>query len=106
MKTKWQIEFDFDQARRQANQLEDIAERLESLANHQIEQSNAELPSYWRGKSASLFQQKQEEMKKNVLASSRELRQQAELIRAIARRLYQAEMEALEIALRRTYGGN
>ena len=34
MKTKWQIEFDFDQARRQANQLEDIAERLESLANH------------------------------------------------------------------------
>nr|WP_300167678.1 WXG100 family type VII secretion target [uncultured Flavonifractor sp.] len=103
MKTKWQIEFDFEQARKQANRLDDIADQLEHLAKKQIERYNQELPSYWRGKSASLFQKKQDEMKKNVLQSARELRQQAECIRRIARLLYEAEMAALEIARRRAY---
>ena len=34
MKTAWQIEFDFGQARQQAGQLEEIAQRLTALANN------------------------------------------------------------------------
>lgn len=105
MKTQWQIEFDFNQARKQAERLDDIADRLENLAKRQIESCNQEIPSYWRGKSASLFQQKQEEMKTNVLETAQDLRAQAEHIREIARRLYEAEMAALEIARRRSYSG-
>ena len=106
MKTAWQIEFDFSQARQQAGQLEEIAQRLEALAQNQLQSAQEELPSYWTGRSASLFQNKQEQLRQNVLTTARAIRAEAEDIRTVARRLYEAEQAALEIAQRPEYGGS
>ena len=86
MKTAWQIEFDFGQARQQAGQLEEIAQRLTALANNRVRSAQEELPSYWTGRSADLFRNKQEELRSNILSTARELQEQAETIRTIARR--------------------
>lgn len=106
MKTAWQIEFDFSQARAQAAQLEEIAQRLEDQGARRLQRAREELPAYWSGRSAQLFQSKQEELRQSILQSARSLREQAAQIRAIARRLYEAEQAALEIARNRTYGGS
>ena len=106
MKTAWQIEFDFGQARQQAGQLEEIAQRLTALANNRVRSAQEELPSYWTGRCADLFRNKQEELRSNLLSTARVLQEQAVTIRTIARRLYEAERAALEIAQRRDYGGS
>lgn len=105
MSSYWQIQFDFNEARRQANKLDDIAQKLRSLAKKQIENSIDEIPSFWTGKSANLFVTKQNEMKQNIINTARELEEQADNIRKIAQLIYEAEQRALEIAQRREYKG-
>lgn len=103
MSTRWQIEFDFEQAKRQAQKLDDVADRLEDLARKKVETARQELPSYWEGNSARAFQGKQQELEDAILKSAEELHGEAEKIRAIALSIYRAEMRALEIARRRSY---
>jgi len=103
MKTAWEIEFDFQQALAQARELDGVGSRLNELANRRLANLQQALPSYWEGDSARLFGQKEEELKAAIIKSGRSLHEEADKIRAIARRIYQAEMDALEIALRRDY---
>lgn len=105
MSSYWQIQFDFNEARHQANKLDDIAQKLRNLAKRQVENSIDEVPSFWTGKSASLFMNKQSEMKQNILDTARELEEQADNIRRIAQLIYEAEQRALEIAQKRDYKG-
>jgi len=98
-----QIRFDFEQANRQAQKLDDVADRLEELANKKVENARQELPNYWQGSSAKAFQGKQGELKDAILKSARDLHGEANRIRRIAQIIYEAEMEAWRIANERTY---
>lgn len=103
MKTKQQIEFDFEQARRRATELEEIASDISRLSRRDIEAAKADLAGAWKGESAQLFLQKTENLQENIRGTAKELNAIAAAIRKIAEQMYAAEMEALRIATQREY---
>ena len=103
MKTKLQIEFDFEQARRRAAELEEIAENISQLSRPDIENAKADLSSAWKGESAQHFQKKTEILQEDIRGRAKELNAIAAAIREIAAKIYAAEMEALRIATQREY---
>lgn len=103
MKTRNQIQFDFEQAKRQADALDEIAGRLDDLANKKVAAAREELPAYWEGISAQAFQSKQMKLEEEIRSSAKKLRDEAEKVRTVAKLIYDAEMRALEISARRTY---
>lgn len=103
MKTQRQIQFDFDQANRQADALDEIAGRLDDLANKKVAAAREELPAYWEGISAVAFQGKQMELEEEIRSSASKLRDEADKVRKVAKLIYNAEMAALAIATNRTY---
>ena len=105
MKSSNQIRFDFEQAKRRAAELDDIAEDMGRLSNTDLENTMAELAGGWKGDSAAQFQKKVESLQTEINSTAKELSSIATTIRNIARTIYNAEMEALTIANRRQYGG-
>lgn len=105
MKTSAQIQFDFAQARRRAEELEEIAAELNRLARNDMEAVMGEVSAAWRGDSASLYLSKADRLQQEITGSSRDLNSIAASIRTIARRMYEAEMEALRIATQRENTG-
>jgi len=103
MKTKAEIEFNFEQARRRAAELEEIAQDLASLAKRDMENTRAELAAAWKGESAQLFCGKSDKLQQDIASTAKELAAVAGSIREIARLVYEAEMQALQIAAQRDY---
>lgn len=103
MKTLNQIKFDFQQANRQADALDEIAGRLDDLANKKVAAAREELPAYWEGVSAVAFQSKQMDLEEEIRSSATKLRGEADKVRKVAKIIYDAEMHAYDIATRRTY---
>lgn len=102
MKTRAQIQFDFDQAMRRANEIDELGADLSKIARKDMENTQAELLAAWKGDSARLFQSKANKLQTQVNRTAAELNGIADSIRIIARIIYEAEMEALRIATQRT----
>lgn len=98
MKTKAQIEFDFNQALQRASEIDELGLDLARVARQDIENTRTELHAAWRGESEQLFQTKAERLQTQVNKTASELNGIADSIRSIARIIYEAEMEALRIA--------
>ena len=103
MATRESIEFDFRKALGQADNIETIAERLGRLSGTEFENTMQNLSSGWKGESASQYLSKGSRLQEKMNGTVKELYSVASDIREIARRIYEAEMAALEIASRRTY---
>lgn len=103
MATRASIEFDFRQAMNEADRIDEIANNLGNLARVKFNGTMQNLVTNWKGDSASLYLRKGENLEENMNKTSGELHSIASDIRAVARRLYEAEMRALEIAERREY---
>lgn len=103
MKTKAQIEFDFELARRRAAELEEISSNLSRISRRDMENAKAELIGAWRGENAQLFQAKAGKLQEEIKSTAGELNSIAAAIREIAKRIYEAEMEALHIAIERKH---
>lgn len=99
------IEINFRQAKQQAAQLEALASRLENLAKREMEESLQRLSGCWRGKSADAYMQKGHRLSEDILGTAKDLQKTAQTIRTAAKRTYDAEMRAKELAEKRTYGG-
>ncbi|MDE7261696.1 MAG: WXG100 family type VII secretion target [Oscillospiraceae bacterium] len=97
------IEFDFQAAIAQAERLEELASQVDKLRQQRLQASLDELRSVWQGKSAEEFQRKGEELQQDLKCTEQELKAIAQSIRATARRVYEAEMEALRMAESRSY---
>lgn len=97
------IEWNYIQAKRQAEKLEEQAARLGRLASNQLEGTLQKLSGNWQGESASAYMRKGGRMKEEVNRLARELRRVAEVIRSSAERTYRAEMRARELARKRIY---
>lgn len=102
MKSKNHIRMDFNRAYAEAERLDRIADKLKILATKKMEQSMMNLSYAWTGVNARLFLQKENQLQRNIEETVRELYRVAGDIRMIARRVYEAEMRAYEIAARRT----
>ncbi len=98
MASKYRIKMDFKEAKRQADELDDIADNLRNVADRDLEQAMAALNSGWKGDSATLYLNKVNSVKEKTYREVRDLQSIASDIRRTARIIYEAEMEAWRIA--------
>lgn len=103
MKSLLSIEFDFRQAIKRAEELEEIAAEMKKLADEDLETSLQSLSIAWKGEAASAYLVKGTRLKDKILKSSKDLKKTATTIRSIAKRTYDAEMTAYRIAMERNY---
>lgn len=96
-----EIRFNYNNAKRQAQQLDAVAERLERLSLKTMESSMQSLTSAWKGNNATAYLRKTDILKKDIKKTAASIRQAADEIRRVAKRVYDAEMEALRIASKR-----
>lgn len=104
MATRQSIEFDFREARSQADKLDSIADNLGNLAKDKLGDSMQTLSQNWKGENADAYLSKGSSLQNSISSSASELHGIASDIRTIAQNIYNAEMAALEIAEQRTYG--
>ena len=102
MKSAYRIRMDFNEALADARRLDETAERMNSLAERDFQESINNLSYAWTGNNANIFREKEESVRREILENVKNLRNVADDIRTIARRIYEAEMRALEIARERS----
>lgn len=103
MASRHSIEFDFHKAEAQADKLDTIADQLAALSNRKFGNAMQHLSSNWKGENASLYLDKGGRLQEKMDGTAGELHSIASEIRSVARRIYEAEMEALRIAEHREY---
>jgi WXG100 family type VII secretion target len=103
MKSESEIKIDFAQAKKCAKELEDIAAEMKSLSNRDMEDSLQNLFGAWTGEAATAYINKGVKLQQKITANAANLERIAATIRSTAKRIYDAEMRALEIARERTY---
>ncbi|MBO6142552.1 MAG: WXG100 family type VII secretion target [Lachnospira sp.] len=103
MKTYATISMNYKKAVARADEIEELADRLSNISETKLEGLLGELSSAWRGDSADIFIQKGQNLSEQITESAKKLYKTAETVRKIAQNNRQADMQALEIATRRTY---
>ncbi len=98
MSSRSEIRFNFKQALAQADRLDDVADKLDRLSKDTMENSMQTLASAWSGDNATAFLRKEDILKGDIKSTASSVHDIADDIRRIARRVYEAEMEALRIA--------
>ncbi len=101
--TLFSIQMDFNKAKAQASQLEQIASGIERLAKNDMENCMAGVSANWKGGSASLYVKKGRQLAQEMKKSAAELRKVASTIRKVAQNTYNAERSAILTAKTRTY---
>ena len=97
------INWNYIQAKRQADRLQEQAERLRKLAQGRMDDVIQNLTGSWSGESARAYIRKAERTRRELEALAAELERTAEVIRASADRTYRAEMQVRELAHTRKY---
>lgn len=103
MASRSTIIFNFNQAKSQADKLDSIADRMATIGNSDLDGTMQNIFVNWKGESASLYLRKGNELERDIVSTANALHNIAAQIRAVAERIYRAEMAALEIAERRNY---
>lgn len=98
MSSRSEIRFNFRQALSQADDLDDLADRLGNLSGKTMESSMQMLAQAWKGENATAFLKKEGNLKNDIKDTAADIHDIADDIRRIARRVYEAEMEAWRIA--------
>lgn len=98
MSTIFTIQFDYNHAISQAKELERLADRIESNVVKKMDGVADDLNAAWKGESAGNYIRKEQQLRDQIKQTARELRDTAADIRRVAKRLYNAEMEAIRIA--------
>ncbi len=102
-KTMHTIEMEFQNARRQADELDQISKSLSMLADSSFQSCLAGIAAAWKGENAAAFCKKGNLVGNNVKNTAQDLKHVAETIREIAQNTYNAEKQNYEIAQARTY---
>ena len=103
-KSMYDINMDFSKANTQAAQLEAIAKDLTTLANSSLEECMTGVKTNWTGSNAGSYVKKGEKLQENIKQSAKNLNTIAGTIRQIAKKTYEAEKAAYELAQQRMYG--
>ena len=100
MKSSDEIYMDFMIARQAAEEIEELSYRLRKSADR-IADNIKDLSGHWNGEEADQFYTKGENLSGKVNISAKWLSEYAKAIRNDAKRLYDKEMRAIEIASKR-----
>lgn len=97
------INWNYIQAKRQADRLREQAEHLRKLAQGRMDDVIQNLTGSWSGESARAYIRKAEQTRRELETLAAELERTAEVIRSSADRTYRAEMQVRELAHTRKY---
>ena len=97
------IAFNFERAKQQANELDEIANNLSKLATSDFAGTMQNVSVNWKGENARKYLGKGERLQSDMRSTASSLRSVASEIRTVARRIYDAEMYALALAREREY---
>lgn len=103
MVTQSTIEFDFQRAKQQADNLENLVQELKKLSTQSFEGTITDISSSWKGENSNAYLKKSRRLQNDMNVTTDSLVGVVSDIREIARKIYQAEMSALEIIETRTY---
>jgi WXG100 family type VII secretion target len=88
------IDFNYSQAISQANQIDTIADDMQSLANSQLQNALETLGGVWKGEASQLFVTYCNGTKGDILTQAQNLHNLASKIRSVAAILKNAEQAA------------
>ena len=97
-KTMYTIEMDYQNAKKQAYELDQIAKSLGMLADQQFQSCLSAVAACWKGENAAAFCKKGNIVGNNIKNSADELKETAAVIRQMAENTYEAEKKNYEIA--------
>ena len=95
MKTRWEIELEYNRATGQAKELENIASEMRGLASNSLGAMTADLVSGWKGENASLYIQKVDERQEQMKQTASGIREIAAAIREEAEKIRSLELSRL-----------
>ena len=97
-KSAYQIKMDYNRAIQQANKLEKIGGEVERLAQKSMEDCLRKIASDWKGDASNQYR-----VTNDLTKLGKELKKTAETVRKIAKKTYETEKHAIEIAKKRAY---
>lgn len=100
MTTREGIEFNFRKALSQADRIDEVADRLHKLSSDRFGSTLQILSENWNGENACLYLKKGSELREEMTRVSAEFHRIASDIRTVARRIRNADIAALNIALK------
>lgn len=103
MKTLDEIYIDFERSKKKASEIDEIAAEMERIANGELSESMRQLSNAWKGEASEAYQQKLCLMQEQIWRNAKEMKTTAESIRSIAKRTYNAEKRAYQLAIERFY---
>lgn len=97
------LEFDFTLAMRQAQQLDELADELATLADGRFAGTMQQVAGNWKSDAAGRYLQKGATLQGNMGKTAQELKAAASNIRLAARRIQEAEEAARRLAEERKF---
>lgn len=101
--TRHEILFNYAQAMKQADQLDDVARKIGRLATDKMESTTGALKAAWQSDCSPQYIQKMGAVQDEIKGSASSIRKVAQSIRTTAERIRRAELRALEVAQTRSY---
>lgn len=101
--TRHEIFLNYSQAMKQADRLDEVAQRIEKLVGEKIERTTDALKAAWQSDNSPQYIWKVKGVQKEISGNAKEIRKVAQNIRSAAEEMKRAELRALEIAERRSY---
>ena len=96
------IQFNYEKAIRQANDLQDISKEIKKLAENKLTDSLQTIDKNWDGDNSKKFIKKGNTLKGKIEDSAEDLQKVSTSIRQMAKKIYDAEMESIRIAQERS----
>jgi uncharacterized protein YukE len=101
--TRYEILFNYRQAIRQADKLDEVAKKLEKLQADKLGNTIGTLKNAWRSDNSQQYYNKAARVQDEIRVTAGNVKQIARAIRTTAEAVKQAELRALEIAKHRSY---
>ncbi|MBR3525129.1 MAG: hypothetical protein IKO11_04715 [Lachnospiraceae bacterium] len=102
---KREIKLNYDKAIRQAERLETIGKEVDTMAQNDYDNTLNGIAGAWSGENAAAYLERAGQLKEKMITTAKNILLVADEIRRKAKRIFDAEMAALEIAESRTYAG-
>ena len=91
------IDTDFNEAIRQAEALEGLADQINTLGVNGLQNTLQNISCNWKGENANIFLEKGDRFKEELLDTAHELRSIAESLKARAKWVYDVEQVTQEL---------
>lgn len=101
--TRSEILFNYRQAVRQAEKLENLANRLKKLSQNKMRDTVGQLQGSWQSDHSNQYLSKVHRVSEEIAATAGKVMDIANAVRTTAEAVKNAELRALEIAKNRSY---